>query len=250
MRRSDSSCRGFAIGLLAVALTACVPRAPVAADDTGQRFRGLYRYYADSASLQDCASGRTYPILVEGGHLPLERAWLAANPAPESRRLVEFDAVVELRPPEPGLAPREHLRITRFISLADATDCGGEASSGVAVVASLRDTAWRVEQLDGRPLAGLAPAQSPTLQFAASERRVAGYTGCNRFAGSYELDGNDLRFSQLATTRMACAGEAGVVEQAFSAALGQVRTLRLTDQRLELFDESGTLRIAAQSAGE
>jgi copper homeostasis protein (lipoprotein) len=250
LRRSDSFRRGCALGLLAAALTACMPREPVAPDDIGQRFQGLYRYYADSASLQDCASGRTYPILVEGGHLQLERAWLAASPVPESRRLVEFDAVVELRAPEPGLAPREHLRVTRFISLADATDCGGEASSGFAGPPSLRDTAWRVLRLDGKPIAGLAPAQSPTLQFSASERRVAGYTGCNRFAGSYELNGTELRFSQLATTRMACVGEAGIVEQVFSAALDEIHTLRLTDQRLELFDKAGTLRIAAQSAGD
>lgn len=34
--------------------------------------------------------------------------------------------------------------------------------------------------------------------------QVHGFSGCNRFTGSYELNENLLQISPLATTRMAC----------------------------------------------
>lgn len=37
------------------------------------------------------------------------------------------------------------------------------------------------------------------------EMRAAGNSGCNSFTGSYELkDGSRIRFSQMASTKMAC----------------------------------------------
>jgi copper homeostasis protein (lipoprotein) len=236
--------------LLPVVVAACTLRASPPSAGDAQRFQGLYRYFADAASLQDCASGRTYPVLVEGEHLALERAWLAANPRPGERRVVEFDAVVEMRAPEPGMEQRAHLRVVRFVSIADATSCAPGALAAAAPPLALTDTTWRVEQLDGRPLAGLALEMLPTLRFAAAGGSVAGYAGCNRYAGSYVLRGKALRFGELAMTRMACAGEAGVLEQRFTATLREIRGQRLGGTRLELLDESGAVRVVAQASGE
>lgn len=41
------------------------------------RLRGLYCYMADAASFQECLSGRHWPVLIEGEHIALERAYLA-----------------------------------------------------------------------------------------------------------------------------------------------------------------------------
>ena len=45
--------------------------------DGPMRLRGMYFYLADAASLQECLSGRRWPVLIDGAHLDLERAYLA-----------------------------------------------------------------------------------------------------------------------------------------------------------------------------
>lgn len=143
--------------LLAALLAAgCVPRALPAAKpaasaadevEAPQRFRGLYRYFADAAAIETCDGGKRYPILIEGEHLALERAWLAASPGLDARRLAEFEAVVELREPEPGMPQREFLRVTRFISLGDASTCAATTMAAPAVAGEL---ARRIEDLQPR----------------------------------------------------------------------------------------------------
>ena len=61
--------------------------------------------------------------------------------------------------------------------------------------------------LDGSWIVG--GEQSPSLSF--ENGKVYGSTGCNRILGTYEVDGNSLKFSRLATTMMACQIDERVV---------------------------------------
>jgi copper homeostasis protein (lipoprotein) len=83
----------------------------------------MYRYMADAAVFRDCRSGQTYPVLIEGGHLPLERAYLEQHGEPGAEVLAVFDAEFVMRAPEPGIPEREHLRVTRFIELRPGEGC-------------------------------------------------------------------------------------------------------------------------------
>lgn len=86
-------------------------------------------------------------------------------------------------------------------------------------------------------LSGDTGSDAPTLRFEAG--RVAGKGGCNRFGGRYEERGQDLRFSPLAATRMACAAEAMRKEHAFFGMLEKVRGFTLSGDTLTLLDEAG-----------
>ncbi|HSY59082.1 MAG TPA: META domain-containing protein, partial [Terriglobales bacterium] len=44
----------------------------------------------------------------------------------------------------------------------------------------------------------------PNIEFNSKEHRVGDSGGCNRLMGTYEIDGQSIRFSKMATTRMAC----------------------------------------------
>src|SRR5690554_5220129 len=46
-----------------------------------------------------------------------------------------------------------------------------------------------------------------TIKFELSESRVSGNAGCNNFFGSYTLDGENINFSQMGATKMACMDE-------------------------------------------
>ena len=78
------------------------------------KLRGMYVYLADAASLTECQTGRRLPVLIEGDHLALERAYLAVRRQPGEEMLVSFSGRFVERAPEPGLPLREHLTVEAF----------------------------------------------------------------------------------------------------------------------------------------
>lgn len=84
------------------------------------------------------------------------------------------------------------------------------ADNTVLVVATrdtmLTDTRWKLIQLSGAQV-----AESPEvdkMKFMLLQKQgntVSGFSGCNTFAGKYELIGNEgLKFSQMTSTLTAC----------------------------------------------
>ncbi len=69
----------------------------------------------------------------------------------------------------------------------------------------LENTSWELIELMGKPIV-LKEGEKPiTLLFKADQQRVSGFSGCNSFMGTYELNhGFRIRFSQMASTMMAC----------------------------------------------
>jgi heat shock protein HslJ len=58
--------------------------------------------------------------------------------------------------------------------------------------------------------------------------------------GSYETDGERLRFGAAASTMMACPPPLDSMERSLSEVLSQTRAIRLAGHRLELLAEDGT----------
>ena len=95
------------------------------------------------------------------------------------------------------------------------------------------------------PLASLAGSEwglegsSTSDQFVAFKDggEVIGHGGCNRFFGSYDQNGDDLKFGPLASTKMACPNLDE--EQAFMSALQSARQIEATHLRLVLKGETG-----------
>ena len=114
------------------------------------------------------------------------------------------------------------------------------ANDESASTATLENTYWKLMQLGDREIKVASEQREPYLTLHSDEQRVAGYGGCNRFTGSYSVSGEDLRFSQMAGTMMACT-EGMEHEQAFHDALGQVARWHIDGERLDLYDESGKL---------
>jgi heat shock protein HslJ len=69
---------------------------------------------------------------------------------------------------------------------------------------------------------------------------VAGSGGCNRFSGRYTQDGDRIRLTELASTKMACADEAVMrKERVWFDLLAAARRIEATQRKLVLRDESG-----------
>lgn len=75
-----------------------------------------------------------------------------------------------------------------------------------APIDKITDVTWRLVELQGKPISRLDKNKRPIqLRFNSKENRVNGFGGCNNFWGSYTLkDGNQISFSKMASTLMAC----------------------------------------------
>ncbi len=112
--------------------------------------------------------------------------------------------------------------------------------SADAAGASLEGTNWRLIQLGDAPVTAHSPQQEAHLILDRKSRRVGGSGGCNQLTGSYELSGEQLTFSAMAGTMMACF-DGMETEKAFLGALVQAKRWRIAGQRLELFDTAGKM---------
>jgi heat shock protein HslJ len=78
-------------------------------------------------------------------------------------------------------------------------------------------------------------------------KRVSGLGGCNRLTGSYKLNRDQLSFSHVAGTMMACI-EGMDTEREFLKSLTEAASWKITGQHLELSDANGKVvaRFAAR----
>jgi putative lipoprotein len=106
-------------------------------------------------------------------------------------------------------------------------DSAGSAITGVE---------WLVEDIGGRDV---VDDTRPTV-LLDTDGKIAGQAPCNRYTGSYELEGSVFGTSDIAVTARACPEPIGVQEVEFLAILRSAAALELTDEgRLVLSTATG-----------
>ncbi len=116
------------------------------------------------------------------------------------------------------------------LSLLLLSACASEPTTlGGPIAIHLSGTTWR--RVDDRN----ANPHGATLEFA--ENRASGFTGCNRWFATVTQDGEELRFGDVGTTRMACAAEpAAAAERNFLNVLSATRDAHYDGEVLVLLD--------------
>ena len=104
----------------------------------------------------------------------------------------------------------------------------------------LRETYWKLMELNGKPVTAADQQQEAHLVFRTQNSRISGSGGCNRLMGSYAVEGNAMHFKGVASTMMACL-HGMETEQAFVGALNKVQSWKIAGKHLEMYDESGTM---------
>jgi heat shock protein HslJ len=111
-----------------------------------------------------------------------------------------------------------------------------------APASSLTGTQWVLVSLNGADVT----ATAPTLEFAENNR-AGGTGGCNRFNGSYEVQGSRISFGPIASTRAACPDEAAnAQETAYLAALESASGYTLANGELTISYGEGQTLVFAQ----
>ena len=105
-----------------------------------------------------------------------------------------------------------------------------EEASPEPAEAMLGGTAWVMTALNGAPPAA---GTTVTLQFG-TDGSVSGSDGCNRYMTTYQEDGQNLTFDQMAGTLMACEEPAMTQATEYREALSGVTSFNMSEGQLEL----------------
>ena len=141
--------------------------------------------------------------------------------------------------------PTASLAIMLFVLTGIPWLVAAQSANGVS---ALERTHWTLTQLGDAVISPDAQQKEAFLTLEPANHRVSGSGGCNALLGSYELNGDQLKFGHMAGTMMACA-KGMDTERAFHQMLEQVMAWKITGQTLELTDRSGKVlaRFEARS---
>lgn len=119
--------------------------------------------------------------------------------------------------------------------------CHGVARDTTA--AGLEAEHWKLVLLPGHTIRTGNNRESPYLVFDPARHRASGSSGCNGFSGKYVLDGDQVEFTEIISTKMACEG---LMEQesAYFNALAATARWNRSGSRLELYDTTGKVLAA------
>ena len=151
------------------------------------------------------------------------------------------------------------LALLLMLALATlASSCGDDSTEvdpvdqdGTALSSTIVGT-WTLESWESDGVTVTRPNEPTAVVNFLPDGALSGDTGCNRFGGTYTVDGDDLTVTTGATTRRACTDDVATVqEQALLTQLGEVRSARVDGPSLDLLDGSGTvlLSLAAGPSG-
>jgi len=108
---------------------------------------------------------------------------------------------------------------------------------------SITSTPWRLQSFNnGKGAMVTSVATEKITAIFGEDGKVAGNAGCNDYNGSYEIDGNTITISPLASTRKMCSEPADVMntEQTFLQNMTNAATFSIENDMLTLFDNEGT----------
>lgn len=190
--------------------------------------RGMYRPAADVPVYEECLTGLNLPVSMDGDGAALRDAYSKVRREPDQAVL----ASLEGRIVHHDDAQHDLLIVTRLDRFWLNESCGARG-----VTHDLENTRWVLVRLGDETVQMVPGAREPYIALEPTAHRISGHGGCNRLAGSYELDGSRLRFTQLALTRMACADMK--YETDFARALNATASWKITGNHLDLLDANG-----------
>jgi copper homeostasis protein (lipoprotein) len=203
---------------------------PLSETDLSLFMGGMVTYMADAAIFEECVTGRTYPVAIEGAWIDLERAYLAEVEG-GTPLYATIEGTISLRPAMEG-PDRRTVTVERFVGVFPGQTCERARAN-----APLVNTYWRIATLAGAEVAPAEGAREPFL--VLREDSFNATVGCNMMRGGYELDGKALTFGPAASTMMACPEPLDGWERALATVLAETRGQAVAADTLVLMGEAG-----------
>lgn len=205
------------------------------------RLHGMFRYLADAPGFEECLTGRSYPVAMEGDYRALERAYMASKVGGTGAPIMaSFEGEIADRPAMEGDRPTPTVIVKRFVNLWPDQRCEQAMSR-----ASLAETYWRLVRLHGESVTTGAGEREAHLILHANDGGYKGSFGCYRYAGRYHLSGGEIAFDAPQwTADGTCPGvdpDADSPSRSdFADALRDAHRWSVDAQALEWFDAAGS----------
>ena len=210
-----------------------------ATPEPGMELEGMFRYLADAAVFRDCHTGKSFPVAMEGAYIELERAYLNSGINGGDEVMVQLRGRYLERPSMEG----NHNKVKLIVDKLQNLDI--ENSCAPTTHAELQNTYWKLVELGNESIETPEGMREAHVILASDGSRAHGHAGCNNFFGTFEVQDDQLTFSALGSTMMACP-EGMDTEQAFLEALGKTNRHEISGQFLTLFaDDQPLARLEA-----
>ena len=212
--------------------------------DLSRGLHGMFRYLADAAVFEECMTGRSYPVAMEGDYLELERAYTALDKdEPGAPVMASFDGELTRRPPMEGKGTVPTVVVRRFVGLWPSQTCERAMSH-----ASLSNQYWKILSLKGETVAPVEGAGEMHLVLRGEGGGYTASAGCERLSGGYRVDGPRITFDPPADPGPAdnppgnaasCPAALQERQRILLDALAAASRWSIQGQGLELFSASG-----------
>jgi heat shock protein HslJ len=132
--------------------------------------------------------------------------------------------------------------ILTFFSLCVLKCCGAPSKTLQShqniteTVVQLNDL-YQINSLNGKDVSSF----KLTITFNDSTKQVSGFSGCNKFFGSYTLENKILKFGNLASTKMFCDDEANQIETQFLKSLEKADSFSIKNEILQLISDNNII---------
>lgn len=125
--------------------------------------------------------------------------------------------------------------------------CMVSACTSSKNIVKLTGIKWALQSMNGQALDLQNDNSEVFLQFNEAEKRVSGKSGCNRFFGTYDMEGESLKFSPMGATKMACPDM--TIETEFFKMLDAVDHFSIKGNQLILMQKN-TILAKFKKAGD
>jgi len=112
--------------------------------------------------------------------------------------------------------------------------------SAQVVTAPLQGTYWKLDSFNGKAIKTGENQKQVHFVLHAQDLKVAGFSGCNKFFAQYTVNekANELEFSPLMSTKMACINQ-DFNENDFLSALSKTSQYKVNGQKLNFITAEG-----------
>lgn len=105
----------------------------------------------------------------------------------------------------------------------------------------LYGTPWKLVQMNGKQVVIPANADNATLAISAADSKFGGTGSCNSFFGNYVINGSQISFQNLGSTKMNCDNMS--IEIDYFQALHSVTSYKIVDKSLYLYSGSNAVLV-------
>jgi copper homeostasis protein (lipoprotein) len=211
---------------------------------------GMFRLLPQGPNIRLCVTGQRLPVALEGDYKRLLQAYRNVVPAGGQGHplLVSLRSQSANTPCGGGI--REGAAWPRLPAASNGIYPRGSQPNGIgrktrsSPSGPTEPAAHRLETAVTAGTRGPDLINSPgrpqeLLQLATDSEGLSGTNGCNRLLGGFQLTGDQLRFSQLVSTKIVCTADVIAFEQQYLKALDQVRQWNIDKRSLLLQDGAG-----------